>query len=78
MSGGTNPGGSSSWPWKILLFPFLSARGTRPCPGARRALADSRPGCRAIQPEAYDPKLDVDFTQLRDQDPAASGFGTAA
>jgi hypothetical protein len=30
------------------------------------------------QPEAYDPKLDVDFTQLRDQDPAASGFSTAA
>ncbi|MEV7304101.1 Tn3 family transposase [Streptomyces clavifer] len=31
-----------------------------------------------IQPETYDPKLDVDFTQLRDQDPAASGFSTAA
>ncbi|MGW9048391.1 Tn3 family transposase [Streptomyces lydicus] len=31
-----------------------------------------------IQPEAYDPKLDVDFTQLRDHEPAASGFGTAA
>ncbi|MFJ2807992.1 Tn3 family transposase [Kitasatospora sp. NPDC087271] len=31
-----------------------------------------------IQPEAYDPKLDVDFTLLRDQDPAASGFSTAA
>lgn len=31
-----------------------------------------------IQPEAYDPKLDVDFTQFRDQDPAASGFSTAA
>ncbi|MER7792914.1 hypothetical protein [Streptomyces sp. NPDC097640] len=31
-----------------------------------------------IQPEAYDPKLDVDFTQLREQEPAASGFGTAA
>ncbi|QHC22088.1 Tn3 family transposase [Streptomyces sp. GS7] len=28
-----------------------------------------------IEPEAYDPKLDVDFTQLRDQEPAASGFG---
>ncbi|MEU9367159.1 Tn3 family transposase [Streptomyces avermitilis] len=31
-----------------------------------------------IQPEACDPKLDVDFTPLRDQDPAASGFSTAA
>ncbi|MCX4970849.1 transposase [Streptomyces sp. NBC_00654] len=31
-----------------------------------------------IQPEVYDPKLDVDFTQLRDQDLCAEGFGTAA
>ncbi|MER7684507.1 Tn3 family transposase [Streptomyces sp. NPDC097610] len=31
-----------------------------------------------IQPEAYDPKLDVDFTQLRDQNLRAEGFGTAA
>ncbi|MFV5997237.1 Tn3 family transposase [Streptomyces sp. NPDC056231] len=31
-----------------------------------------------VEPEAYDPKLDVDFTQLREQEPAASGFGTAA
>ncbi|MFJ4829770.1 hypothetical protein ACIP79_07580 [Streptomyces sp. NPDC088747] len=31
-----------------------------------------------IQPEAYDPKLDVDFTQLRDQDLRAEGFGAAA
>ncbi|UNO43327.1 transposase [Streptomyces sp. MST-110588] len=31
-----------------------------------------------IRPEAYDPKLDVDFTQLREQEPAASGFGTVA
>ena len=31
-----------------------------------------------IQPEAYDPKLDVDFTPLSDQDPAAAGFGQAA
>ncbi|WP_411143851.1 Tn3 family transposase [Streptomyces sp. x-80] len=31
-----------------------------------------------IQPEAYDPKLDVDFTQLRDQDLRAEGFSTAA
>ncbi|MEU6807810.1 hypothetical protein ABZ920_02075 [Streptomyces sp. NPDC046831] len=31
-----------------------------------------------IQPEAYDPKLDVDFTQLRDQDLRVEGFGTAA
>jgi TnpA family transposase len=31
-----------------------------------------------IQPEAYDPKLNVDFTQLREQEPAASGFDTAA
>jgi hypothetical protein len=30
-----------------------------------------------IQPEAYDPKLNVDFTQLRDQDLRAEGFGTA-
>ncbi|MGW3659830.1 Tn3 family transposase [Streptomyces sp. NPDC005151] len=31
-----------------------------------------------IQPEAYDPKLNVDFTQLREQEPAASGFGAVA
>ncbi|MFD7620553.1 Tn3 family transposase [Streptomyces sp. NPDC059802] len=31
-----------------------------------------------IQPEAYETKLDVDFTQLRDQDLRAEGFGTAA
>ncbi|MCL6289174.1 MULTISPECIES: transposase [unclassified Streptomyces] len=31
-----------------------------------------------IQPEAYDPKLDVDFTPLREQDPTAAGFGQAA
>ncbi|WP_329595454.1 Tn3 family transposase [Streptomyces sp. NBC_01362] len=31
-----------------------------------------------IQPTAYDPKLNVDFTQLRDQDPAAAGFSQAA
>ncbi|MFM9442487.1 Tn3 family transposase [Streptomyces acidiscabies] len=31
-----------------------------------------------IQPEAYDPKLDVDFTQFRDQNLRAEGFGTAA
>ncbi|MGA6160658.1 Tn3 family transposase [Stenotrophomonas sp. NPDC087984] len=31
-----------------------------------------------IQPDAYDPKLDVDFTQLRGQDLRAEGFGTAA
>ncbi|MER5211688.1 Tn3 family transposase [Streptomyces sp. NPDC002838] len=31
-----------------------------------------------IQPEEYDPKLDVDFTQLRDQDLRAEGFRTAA
>jgi hypothetical protein len=31
-----------------------------------------------IQPEAYNPKLDVDFTPLREQDPAAAGFGQAA
>ncbi|MDT0615845.1 Tn3 family transposase [Streptomyces lancefieldiae] len=31
-----------------------------------------------IQPEAYDPKLDVDSTRLRRQDPHAEGFGTAA
>ncbi|WP_344374703.1 Tn3 family transposase [Streptomyces mauvecolor] len=31
-----------------------------------------------IQPEAYDPKLDVDFAPLRDADPAAAGFGQAA
>ncbi|MFI6005441.1 Tn3 family transposase [Streptomyces sp. NPDC051366] len=28
-----------------------------------------------IQPEAYDPKLDVDFTQLREQDLTAAGLG---
>ncbi|MFB7329449.1 Tn3 family transposase [Streptomyces sp. NPDC056190] len=31
-----------------------------------------------IQPEAYDPKLDVDFAPLREADPAAAGFGQAA
>ncbi|MFC8705855.1 hypothetical protein ACFUIV_27230 [Streptomyces anulatus] len=31
-----------------------------------------------IQPEAYDPKLDVDFTQLRDENVNAEGFGQAA
>ncbi|MFG3248610.1 Tn3 family transposase [Streptomyces sp. NPDC048187] len=31
-----------------------------------------------LQPEAYDPKLDVDFTPLREQDPTAAGFGQAA
>ncbi|MFJ8165514.1 Tn3 family transposase [Streptomyces sp. NPDC096136] len=31
-----------------------------------------------VQPAAYDPKLDVDFTQLREQEPAAPGFGTTA
>ncbi|MFE4255789.1 Tn3 family transposase [Streptomyces sp. NPDC056910] len=31
-----------------------------------------------IQPEAYDPKLNVDFTQLRDHDLRAAGLGQAA
>ncbi|MGW6752162.1 Tn3 family transposase [Streptomyces sp. NPDC055006] len=31
-----------------------------------------------IQPEAYDPKLKVDFTQLRDRDLRAAGLGQAA
>nr|WP_272918594.1 Tn3 family transposase [Streptomyces sp. HUCO-GS316] len=31
-----------------------------------------------ILPEAYDPKLDVDFTPLREPDPAAAGSGQAA
>ncbi|GAA3478129.1 Tn3 family transposase [Streptomyces yanii] len=31
-----------------------------------------------IQPEAYETKLDVDFTPLREQDPAAAGFTAAA
>lgn len=31
-----------------------------------------------IQPEAYDPTLDVDFTPLCEQDLPAAGFGTAA
>lgn len=31
-----------------------------------------------IQPEAYDPKLDVDFTPLREPDQTATGFGQAA
>ncbi|MEU8735424.1 hypothetical protein AB0C68_39460 [Streptomyces tendae] len=33
--------------------------------------------CRA-KPEAYDPKLDVDFAPLREQYLSAAGFGTAA
>ncbi|MFE2601057.1 hypothetical protein ACFXCZ_31970 [Streptomyces sp. NPDC059396] len=31
-----------------------------------------------IQPEACDPKLNVDFTQLREQDLTAVGLGQAA
>ncbi|MEU6667940.1 hypothetical protein [Streptomyces sp. NPDC046727] len=31
-----------------------------------------------IQPEVYDPKLDVDFTLLREQDLTAAGLGQAA
>ncbi|MFI6061789.1 hypothetical protein [Streptomyces sp. NPDC051286] len=31
-----------------------------------------------IQPEAYNPKLDIDFTPLRDQDLTTAGFGQAA
>ncbi|MBT2478110.1 Tn3 family transposase [Streptomyces sp. ISL-94] len=31
-----------------------------------------------IQPDAYDPKLDVDFTPLREQDLTAAGLGQAA
>ncbi|MFF3264327.1 hypothetical protein ACFYWO_34810 [Streptomyces sp. NPDC002932] len=31
-----------------------------------------------IQPEAYDPKLDVDFTPLREQDLTPAGLGQAA
>lgn len=31
-----------------------------------------------IEPEAYDPKLDVDFTQLRAEAAPAEGFGQAA
>ncbi|MGW5125280.1 Tn3 family transposase [Streptomyces sp. NPDC004069] len=31
-----------------------------------------------IQPDAYGPKLDVDFTQLRDDNVTAEGFGQAA
>jgi hypothetical protein len=31
-----------------------------------------------IQPDAYDPKLDVAFAQLREQDLTAAGLGQAA
>ncbi|WRZ95640.1 transposase [Streptomyces sp. NBC_01007] len=31
-----------------------------------------------IQPKAYDPKLDVDFTPLREKDLMAAGLGQAA
>ncbi|MFD7065395.1 Tn3 family transposase [Streptomyces sp. NPDC059906] len=31
-----------------------------------------------IQPDAYDPKLDADFTPLREQEPSVAGFGQAA
>ncbi|KAK1182672.1 hypothetical protein B7755_033800 [Streptomyces sp. NBS 14/10] len=31
-----------------------------------------------IQPKAYDPKLNVDFTQLREQAPTAADLGQAA
>lgn len=30
-----------------------------------------------IEPEAYDPKLDVDFTPLREQDLTTAGLGQA-
>ncbi|UQA96659.1 hypothetical protein [Streptomyces halobius] len=54
---------------------------TGPAPTIR-----SKVGCNApspacdlgIQPEAYDTKLDVDFNSLREQDPAAAGFGQVA
>ncbi|MFJ5678999.1 hypothetical protein [Streptomyces sp. NPDC093097] len=31
-----------------------------------------------IRPDAYDPKLDVDFTPLREQDLTTAGLGQAA
>ncbi|MER6015165.1 hypothetical protein [Streptomyces bluensis] len=31
-----------------------------------------------VQPEAYDPKLDVDFAQLRREKPTAADLGQAA
>ncbi|MEU2900558.1 Tn3 family transposase [Streptomyces sp. NPDC001273] len=31
-----------------------------------------------VRPDAYDPKLDVDFTQLREQDLTAAGLSQAA
>ncbi|WP_326771171.1 hypothetical protein OG978_47530 (plasmid) [Streptomyces sp. NBC_01591] len=31
-----------------------------------------------LEPEAYDPYLDVDFSPLRGDDPRATGFGQAA
>ncbi|MFD8119411.1 hypothetical protein [Streptomyces microflavus] len=47
-------------------------RATRQPPGTRP------PSELGIQPEAYDPKLDVDFTQLRDPDLTAAVLGQAA
>ncbi|MFF0751909.1 hypothetical protein [Streptomyces sp. NPDC004267] len=44
--------------------------------GARRQ-SPSRPGV-GFQPEAYDPKLDVDFTPLRERGLIAAGLGQAA
>ncbi|MEU2134762.1 hypothetical protein [Streptomyces sp. NPDC018352] len=32
----------------------------------------------AIEPKAHDPKLDVDFTPLREQDLTSTGFTVAA
>ncbi|MGW2569987.1 hypothetical protein [Streptomyces sp. NPDC001537] len=60
----------------------------RPCPPdfRARAIALVRAGKQAkqtavelgIQPDAYDPKLDVDFTPLREQDLTAVGLDQAA
>ncbi|MFJ2032190.1 hypothetical protein [Streptosporangium sp. NPDC087985] len=46
--------------------------------GGRTGSPPRSPHELGIQPEAYDPKLDVDFTPLREQDLSTAGFGTAA
>ncbi|MFF1742323.1 MULTISPECIES: hypothetical protein [Streptomyces] len=41
-------------------------------------LALTAPHELGIQPEAYDPKLNVDFTRLREENLTGEGFGQAA
>ncbi|MGW8970157.1 hypothetical protein [Streptomyces platensis] len=50
----------------------------RPPASHRLSKVQAPLGELGIQPEAYDPKLDVDFTPLREQDLTPAGLGQAA